>query len=135
MSDKHTLSALLAELGVDISNMQEFLNKLSQILSTNSDTVTITQKQQDGTTVQHLVPSFGYLSGKIDNIESKFNSLLSANSNEIGVRDENGVLKKFELKDVSTLVSELNQISTISLNAPVQFGYKSNWFFESTNLC
>jgi len=131
MSDKHTLSALLAELGVDISNMQEFLNKLSQILSTNSDTVTITQKQQDGTTVQHLVPSFGYLSGKIDNIESKFNSLLSANSNEIGVRDENGVLKKFELKDVSTLVSELNQVATISLSAPNQFGYKANWFFES----
>jgi hypothetical protein len=131
MSDKHTLSALLAELGVDITNMQEFLNKLSQILSTNSDTVTITQKQQDGTTVQHLVPSFGYLSGKIDNIESKFNSLLSANSNEIGVRDENGVLKKFELKDVSTLVSELNQVSTISLSAPNEFGYKANWFFES----
>lgn len=131
MSDKHTLSALLAELGVDISNMQEFLNKLSQILSTSSDTVTITQKLQDGTSVQHLVPSFGYLSGKIDNIESKFNSLLSANSNEIGVRDENGVLKKFELKDVSTLVSELNQISTISLSAPNQFGYKANWFFES----
>lgn len=131
MSDKHTLSALLAELGVDISNMQEFLNKLSQILSTSSDTVTINQIKQDGTSVQHLVPSFGYLSGKIDNIESKFNSLLSANSNEIGVRDENGVLKKFELKDVSTLVSQLNQISTISLNAPSQFGYKENWFFES----
>ena len=131
MSDKHTLSALLAELGVDISNMQEFLNKLSQILSTSSDTVTINQIKQDGTSVQHLVPSFGYLSGKIDNIESKFNSLLSANSNEIGVRDENGVLKKFELKDVSTLVSQLNQISTISLSAPSQFGYKENWFFES----
>lgn len=131
MSDKHTLSALLAELGVDISNMQEFLNKLSQILSTSSDTVTINQIKQDGTAVQHLVPSFGYLSGKVDNIESKFNSLLSANSNEIGVRDENGVLKKFELKDVSTIVSQLNQISTISLSAPSQFGYKENWFFES----
>lgn len=131
MSDKHTLSALLAELGVDISNMQEFLNKLSQILSTSSDTVTINQTRQDGTSVSHLVPSFGYLSGKIDNIESKFNSLLSANSNELGVRDENGVLKKFELKDVSRIIADLNQVSTISLAAPNQFGYKANWFFES----
>jgi len=131
MSDKHTLSALLAELGVDISNMQEFLNKLSQILSTNSDTVTINQTLQNGTSVSHLVPSFGYLSGKIDNIESKFNSLLLANSNELGVRDENGVLKKFELKDVSKIIADLNQVSTISLAAPSQFGYKANWFFES----
>lgn len=131
MSDKHTLSALLAELGVDISNMQEFLNKLSQILSTSSDTVTIKQTLQDGTSVSHLVPSFGYLSGKIDNIESKFNALLSANSNELGVRDENGVLKKFELKDVSRIIADLNQVSTISLAAPNQFGYKANWFFES----
>jgi hypothetical protein len=131
MSDKHTLSSLLAELGVDISNMQEFLNKLSQILSTNSDTVTISQTLQDGRVVTHLVPSFGYLSGKIDNVEAKFNALLSANGNEVGVRDENGVLKKFELKDVSTIVSQLNQVATISIAAPSQFGYKENWFFES----
>lgn len=131
MADQNTLSGLLAELGVDINNMQEFLNKLSQILSTSSDTVTIKQTLQDGTTVSTLVPSFGYLSGKIDNIESKFNALLNNNANELGVRDENGVLKKFELKDISSVVAELDQVATQSIATPNTFNYKANWFFES----
>ena len=131
MADKTTLSGLLAELGVDINNMQEFMNKLSQILSTNSDTVTITQTLQNGETVSTLVPSFGYLSGKIDNVESKFNALLNNNANELGVRDENGVLKKFELKDISSVVAELDQVATQSIAAPNTFNYKANWFFES----
>jgi hypothetical protein len=131
MADKTTLSGLLAELGVDINNMQEFMNKLSQILSTNSDTVTITQTLQNGETVSTLVPSFGYLSGKIDNVESKFNALLNNNANELGVRDENGVLKKFELKDISSVVAELDQVATQSIEAPNTFNYKANWFFES----
>lgn len=131
MADKTTLSALLGELGVDINNMQEFLNKLSQILSTSSDTVTINQTLQDGSTVSHLVPSFGYLSGKVDNIEAKFSALLNNNANELGVRDENGVLKKFELKDISAVVAEFDQVSTVALAAPNTFNYKSNWFFES----
>lgn len=131
MADKTTLSGLLAELGVDINNMQEFLNKLSQVLSTNSDTVTITQTLQDGSTVSTLVPSFGYLSGKIDNIDAKFNALLNNNANEIGIRDENGVLKKFELKDISAVVAEMDQVSTLSISTPNTFDYKPNWFFES----
>ena len=130
-NNKSTLSALLAELGVDINNMQEFINKLSQILSTSSDTVTINQTLQDGTEVSTLVPSFGYLSGKIDNIEAKFNALLNNNAGELGVRDENGVLKKFELKDISTVVAEMDQAASVVLPAPNSFEYKSNWFFES----
>jgi len=131
MADKNTLSGLLAELGVDINNMQEFLNKLSQILSTSSDTVTINQTLQNGQTVSTLVPSFGYLSGRLDNIEAKFTALLNNNANEVGVRDENGVLKKFELKDIATVVSEMDQVSTRSIATPNTFNYKSNWFFES----
>ena len=131
MADKNTLSGLLAELGVDINNMQEFLSKLSQILSTSSDTVTINQTLQDGSTVSTLVPSFGYLSGRVDNIEAKFNALLNNNANELGVRDENGVLKKFELKDIAAVVAEMDQVATQSIAAPNTFNYKSNWFFES----
>ena len=66
MADKTTLADYLAELGVDVNNMQEFLNKLSQMLTTNSDTVAINQTLQDGTSKIFNVPSFAYLSNKVN---------------------------------------------------------------------
>jgi hypothetical protein len=126
-----SLSDYLAQLGIDVNNMQEFLNKLSQMLSTKSDTVTVTQTLSDGTTQNFLIPSFGYLSGKVSNIENKFNDLLNGNSNQIGIKDANGNVKTFELKDVSSMVSELDAMNTKSVTVPTSFNYKSNWFFES----
>src|SRR5690606_131479 len=102
----------LAELGVDVNNMQEFLLKLSQVLSTKSDSVKVTQTLQDGSTKDFLIPSFGYLSGKVSNIEKKFNELLSANGNQLGVKDADGNLRTFELKDIATIVSDLESVST-----------------------
>lgn len=131
MSDKSSLSDYLAELGVDVNNLQEFLLKLSQVLSTKSDSVSITQTAQDGTTTTHLVPSFGYLSGKINNVEKKFNDLLSGNANQLGVKDAEGNLRSFELKDISTLISELENVNTVGVSVPSSFNYKTNWFFES----
>lgn len=126
-----SISDYLLELGVDVNNMQEFLNKLSQILSTKSDTVTVTQTLQDGTTKDFLVPSFGYLSTKVNNIESQFNLLLSGNANELGIKDPAGNLRTFEVKDIVGVVSQLENISTLGVALPSTFNYKTNWFFES----
>lgn len=131
MADKSSLTDYLAELGVDVNNMQEFLLKLSQVLSTKSDSVKVTQTLQDGTTKDFLIPSFGYLSGKVANVEQKFNELINANGNQLGVKDADGTLRTFELKDVATIVSDLEAVSTSSVSVPGAFNYKTNWFFES----
>jgi hypothetical protein len=130
-ADKSSLSDYLAELGVDINNLQEFLLKLSLILSTKSDSVTINQTLQDGTKAAYLVPSFGYLSGRVNSIEQKFNDLLSGNANQLGVKDANGNLRKFELKDISAVISDLENVSNSGVTLPASFNYKTNWFFES----
>ncbi|CAB4219213.1 hypothetical protein UFOVP1604_296 [uncultured Caudovirales phage] len=130
-ADKSSLSDYLAELGVDINNLQEFLLKLSLILSTKSDSVTINQTLQDGTQAKYLVPSFGYLSGRVNSIEQKFNDLLSGNANQLGVKDANGNLRTFELKDLSAVISDLENVSNSGVALPANFNYKTNWFFES----
>jgi hypothetical protein len=130
-ADKSSLSDYLAELGVDINNLQEFLLKLSLILSTKSDSVTVTQTLQDGTTSDYLVPSFGYLSGRVNSIEQKFNDLLSGNANQLGVKDADGNLRKFELKDLSGVISDLENVGNTGVSLPATFNYKTNWFFES----
>lgn len=131
MSNKSSLTDYLAELGVDVNNLQEFLLKLSLVLSTKSDTVKVTQTLQDGTTTDFLIPSFGYLSGKVSNLEQKFNDLLSGNSNQLGIKDADGNVKTFELKDISTVVSDLEGVSNTGVSVPATFNYKTNWFFES----
>ena len=131
MADSSSLTDYLAELGVDVNNLQEFLLKLSQILSTKSDSVKLTQTLQDGTTTEFLVPSFGYLSGRVNNIENKFNELLKGNANQLGVRDADGNLRKFELKDLSSVIADLENVSKVGVVVPTNFNYKTNWFFES----
>lgn len=131
MSSKNSLSDYLAELGVDITNMQEFLNKLSMMLTTSSDSVSINQKLQDGTTKNFIVPSFAYLTNKVNAVDNKFNSLLTGNANRVGVIDENGNVKTFELQDVSNVIEDLDSVSGKTVRTPTSFKYKSNWFFES----
>jgi hypothetical protein len=132
MSNNHSsISDYLAELGVDVNNMQEFLLKLSQVLSTNSDSVSITQTAQDGTTTTYQVPSFGYLSTRVNNIDKTFNDLLSGNANRLGVKDANGNVRTFEIKDISGVVSNLENVNSVGLTVPANFNYRTNWFFES----
>lgn len=128
---KYTLSDLLQELGIQTANMQEFYNKLNLILTSQSDSVQITQHKSDGTQSSILVPSFGFLSGKIDNVSKTFESLLNANAQVVGVQSESGDIRKFQMTDIATLVQDLESISKANIAAPTTFQVKNNWFFES----
>lgn len=131
MSSKTTLADYLAELGVDINNMQEFLNKLSLMLTTSTDSVTINQTLQDGSSKAFSVPSFAYLRNRITALDDKFNSLLTGNANRVGVTDQNGQVRMFELQDTAQVVTDLDAVSTRRVGLPTNFQYKTNWFFES----
>lgn len=130
-ANKSSLTDYLAELGVDINNMQEFLLKLNTSLSTKANSVSVTQTLQDGTIETYNIPSFGYLNTQIQNIEDKFNNLLSGNANQLGVKDKDGNLRTFELKDIATVIDDLEKVSSTGVAVPAAFNYKTNWFFES----
>ena len=131
MPTKSTISELLARLVVDVDNMNAFLFSLQNMLESNSESVSITQRLDDGTTKTINVPSFGYLKGKIDDVNTNFDTLVSANDSVICIKSSNGDVRKFELKKVSKLIQELEDIKTTSLTVPNSFGVKNNWFFES----
>ena len=95
MADNTTLSDFLAELGVDINNMQEFLFKLNQMLTTDAPIVTFTQTV-DNVVIEIPVQSHSYLSNRVTDIDNKFNSLLNANGNRVEVISD-GITKSFEL--------------------------------------
>lgn len=128
---KNTINDLLARLSVDVDNMNSFLYSLQKMLDSKSENVTITQTLDDGSTTSINVPSYGYLKGKIDALSTNFETLISANEDVIGIKSANGDVRKFELKKVSKLIQELEQVSKSSFTLPTSFGIKNNWFFES----
>jgi len=130
MADNATLSDFLAELGVDINNMQEFLLKLNQMLTTSAPTVTFTQTLANGTVSQIPIASHAYLVSRLNDIDTKFNSLLNANGNRVEVIS-GGITKSFELQDISAVIKDLNSVSEKTVTNPEYFNIKTNWFFES----
>lgn len=131
MEVKHTLSDVLKRLVVDIDNMNSFLYSLQNILESKSENVNVNQTKNDGSTYSINVPSFGYLKGKIEDIDTRFETLLSTNSDVIGIKSANGEVRKFELKKTSQLLQELESVQNLALTLPTEFGVKNNWFFES----
>lgn len=131
METKHTLSDLLKTLVVDVDNMNGFLFSLQNMLESKSENVNISQTNDDGSKYSINVPSFGYLKGKIEDINTRFDTLLSANDDVIGLKSANGELRKFELKKTSTLISDLEAVKDAEFTVPTEFKVKNNWFFES----
>ena len=130
MADNTTLSDFLAELGVDINNMQEFLIKLNEMFTTSDTSVFFNQTLANGEIRNLEVASHAGLIKRVNDIDTKFNSLLNANGNRIGIT-ANGITKNFELQDISTVIQDLNSISSKTLVKPEYFNIKTNWFFES----
>jgi TolA-binding protein len=131
METKHTLSDVLKRLVVDIDNMNGFLFSLQNILESRSENVSVSQKSDDGSSYSITVPSFGYLKGKIEDINTKFDTLLSTNDDVIGIKSANGDVRKFELKKTSALIADLENIRNTEFTIPTEFKVKNNWFFES----
>jgi hypothetical protein len=131
LKTQNTLEELLTRLAVDIQNMNSFLYSLNTMLESKSDNVDITQTYDDGSQYSITVPSFGYLKGKIDDLNENFNTLINTNDDVIGIKSENGDVRKFELQKVSSLISDLEDVETTSFEVPNDFRIKNNWFFES----
>lgn len=131
MEVKHTLSDVLKRLVVDIDNMNAFLFSLENVLESKSENVGFSQTKSDGSVYTINVPSFGYLKGKIEDINQRFDTLLSTNNDVIGLKSANGDVRKFELKKTSTVLQDLERITDASLTLPTDFGVKNNFFFES----
>ena len=131
MNTQHSLSDVLKRLVLDIDNMNSFLYSLQNILESQSENVNVNQIKSDGTSVNITVPSFGYLKGKIDDINTRFDTLLSTNSDTIGIKSSTGEVRKFELKKTSKLLQDLEEVQNSEFTVPNSFKVKNNWFFES----
>ena len=123
---KHSLTTLLSDLLKVQKNGFEILNKLSQVVSSNSDTVEIEILDELDNIKKVIVPSFGRLSSELTRLDDNIKNLGGLGEGDSVLQLEDGTYRKIIL---NTLQKEADTLKTMSV--PGEFESRENWFFES----
>ena len=125
-STKYSLSSLVNNLLRVNQNALEVMNKLSDITTTDSETVEIEVIDANNQINKVYVPSYGQLKSEINRLDNNIKQLSGIGDSNANVQLEDGSFRKLML---SNLKLEGNSIKRIA--SPTEFESKSNWFFES----
>jgi len=126
MDTKYSLTTLLNNLLKLQNNGYQILASLSDVVSSNADTVAINTFDSTGALQQVFVPSFGSLKNQIIKLENDVKSVSGVGDANSSVQLSDGSFRKIL---VSSLQKEAADITSISL--PTTFNKRENWFFES----
>ena len=122
----NSFATILADFIRLQNNTLEQLQKVSQAVTTNADTITVTQTNSDGTISTFTVPSFGYLKSSIERIDKTISTMLGFDGSDAYIRMPDGTYKKiYQAKNIVD-PSPVGQVSV-----PAKFIAENNWFFES----
>jgi len=122
----NSFATILADFIRLQNNSLEQLQKVSQAVTTNADTITVTQTNSDGTTSTFTVPSFGYLKSSIERIDKTISTMLGFDGSDAYIRMPDGTFKKiYQAKNIVD-PSPVGQVTV-----PAKFIAENNWFFES----
>ena len=126
MSQKNSFITMLEQIAALNKNSVEIISKLSDVVGTKKEDITINYLDTDGSTSQYQLPTVGYLKKEIDIANSNIEKLSNLDD-ETSVSITDGVTSK-KIKSIE-LNREPDQISKLDLVS--DFGQKKNWFFES----
>jgi hypothetical protein len=122
----NSFATILADFIRLQNNSLEQLQKVSQAVTTNADTITVTQTNSDGTTSTFTVPSFGFLKSSIERIDKTVSTMLGFDGSDAYIRMPDGTFKKiYQAKNIV----DPAPVGTVSV--PAKFIAENNWFFES----
>jgi len=125
MDTKYSLTTLLNDLLKLQNNGYQIISKLSEIVSSNADTVQIPITDNNGVVQTVAVPSFGSIKNQLVRLENNIESLSGIGADS-SVRLADGTFRKVL---VSKLQKEAADIKSMPL--PIGFSTRENWFFES----
>ena len=125
-STKYSLSSLVNNLLRVNQNALEIMNKLSDITTTDSETVEIEVLDENNQISKVYVPSYGQIKAEINRLDNNIKQISGIGDSNANVQLEDGSFRKLMM---SNLKLEGNTIQRIA--SPTNFESKSNWFFES----
>lgn len=123
---QNTISSLVAQFLRLQRNSLEIMNGLNEVAVSTNDTVSIEVLDEQGLPKTANIPSYGFLRGEIQRLDTNIKSLAGIGDSSSTVRNPDGtysqVFKVETLKEPASLSN---------LAVPSTFGVKDNWFFEN----
>jgi len=126
MNTKYSLTTLLSDLLKIQNNGYRIISSLSDIVSSNADTVIVDVEDANGVVQQVSIPSFGSIKNQLVRLENNQKSLSGLGETNSEIQLSDGSFRKVL---ISNLQKEAADISSIEV--PEGFNTKENWFFES----
>ena len=123
---KNSLTTLLNDMLMLSQDSYTIMTKVSEIVSSKADTVSLDLSDSDGNIKRVVVPSFGALMEQMRKLENDLQALAGVGQRSSSVQLSDG---KFRKLLTSTLKKEADDISAMA--APTTFAKRENWFFES----
>jgi hypothetical protein len=128
MSDvKNSLSSVIDNLIKLQRNNTEILTKLSAVVNSDADVVTLTLEDIANDNIKTVtIPSFGALKKDIERLDENITQISALNNKDASIQLPDGTFRTIVK---STLKKSADDIT--SVQTPIGFKSKSNWFFES----
>jgi hypothetical protein len=120
MDTKYSLTTLLNNLLKLQNNGYQIITKLSDVVSSNSDTVEVDVMDSTGTIQKVYIPSYGALKNQMVQMENNIKSLTAVGDSSTSVQLSDGSFRKIL---VSSLLKEAEDIQTMPV--PTTFILKS----------
>jgi len=122
----NSFASVLADFIRLQNNSIEQLQQVSNAVSSNADTVTVTQTNSDGTTSTFTLPSFGWIKSSIDRIDTTLSTMLGFDGSDAYIRLPDGTFKKIYQASNITDPTPVGKVTP-----PSKFIAQNNWFFDS----
>lgn len=126
----NSISTLLSQLQTSVNNSINSFATINSAVTSNNSNIVLTIENEDGTKSSYNVPSFGYLKSSIDRINNTLDTLTNLDSGSGStIRLSDGTYRRLLLSKVP---SEAPTITSNGIqNTSINFGFKSNYFFEN----
>jgi len=126
MDTKYSLTTLLNDLLRLQNNSYQIISKVSDLVSSKSDTIEMPVMDANGVIQSVQVPSFGAIKDQLTRLESDVKSIAGIGETESSVRLSDGSFRRILVSNFQREAADIK-----SMPVPISFNTKENWFFES----
>ena len=125
MNQKNSYISLLEQIALMNKNSVEIVSKLSDVVSSDQNSISVNFVESDGSTTNYQLPSVGNLQRQITVANSNIKKLAGLQADNSVIIIDGKSTRKIQAVDINR---EPKQIQTI--NGVTTFSQNNNWFFE-----
>ena len=125
MNTNNSISSTIKQLlEINVNSLKTF-ERINEAVTTSEKNVPLEILNADGTTTTVYVPSFGFMKRELDRLDTNLKAISGLGTGDTNIRLSDGTYQKVITSSLKTPASNIE-----SLNRPLTFGVKTNYFFE-----